>query len=327
MAEYGTMINTNRVNLEKEIPIMAPFIIQLEVTGRCNLKCNFGPVNDRSVQNFMHRDDMTVELFDRFLQQCREFGQPIKVLRFIGNGEPFLNRNITTFVRKAKESECFNKIEITSNGTLLNEQLSRELVEAGLDTLKISLEAVDDATFYDIAGVHVDISKLRNELEFFYKNRSECKLYIKTTDVALNTEEQHQKFISEYESICDYFFVEKITDIWPEYSSNIGKKQRYNRTDVPSDPICIQPFDLLSITADGTVSPCCADWKRELVLGNIAEKSLLDMWEGEELKKLRIQLLKKERDLPCKVCGFPSVSQNDFIDDEAEHILERLLKS
>ncbi len=324
MAEYGIMLNKKRVNLGEEIPLATPFIIQLEVTGRCNLKCSFCPVNDKAVQKFMHRDDMTEETFDEFLRQCKEFGQPIKVLRFIGNGEPLLNKNIVSFVHKAKMSECFNRIEITSNGTLLNKKLSKELIEAGLDTLKISLEAIDETSFYDIAGVHINLVQLYQELEFFYSIRSNCKLYIKTTDIALKTEERRKQFISEYEKICDYIFIETITDIWPEYTTSTEKKQRYEQHKIPRAPVCIQPFDLMNITADGTVEPCCADWKRELSLGNISENTLFSIWNGKKLKSLRLKLLNKEMGVPCKKCGFPSVSQNDYIDNSIDQILERL---
>lgn len=82
-----------------------------------------------------------------------------------------LNKNIAEFVEQAKKSEAFEKIEITSNGTLLNSHLSDKLIDSGLDTLKISLEAIDEEKFYEIAKVRVDIDELYNNIKYFYDNR------------------------------------------------------------------------------------------------------------------------------------------------------------
>ena len=124
--------------------------------------------------------------------------------------------------------------------------------------------------------------------------------------------------------IADYIFVETVTDIWPEYSKELGQKPRYEHMIAEKNPVCIQPFDLLNIFADGVVSPCCADWKRCLALGSITQTPLTELWRGEKLFALRSALLKGIEPAPCNQCAFPVVSQSDYIDEAKADILERI---
>jgi MoaA/NifB/PqqE/SkfB family radical SAM enzyme len=59
-----------------------------------------------------------------------------------GWGEPFLNSDLMTMVRIAKEAGC--KVGTTTNGMLLNEKIIYQLVECGMDVLAFSLAGVDE---------------------------------------------------------------------------------------------------------------------------------------------------------------------------------------
>ena len=55
----------------------------------------------------------------------------------------------------------------------------------------------------------------------------------------------------------------------------------------------------MTINSDGTVSACCSDWNQQLIIGNINENSLKEIWESEKLKILqKLHLLKKEIHIP-----------------------------
>ena len=57
-----------------------------------------------------------------------------------------------------------------------------------------------------------------------------------------------------------------------------------------TDNVCIMPFNTICITWDGLVVPCCADYNNLYVLGDLKEKSLLEIWNGSPLKKIREEL-------------------------------------
>lgn len=325
MAEIGNMINRNRMNLGEKVPLDTPLVIQLEASGVCNLECSFCPHGDANLRGLFPQEIMTPEMFQLFLKQAKEFPEKIKALRIIGLGEPLLNKDIAEFVKSAKESGSFENVEITTNGVALTKEMSTKLIDAGLDSLRVSLEALDAESFYKVAKRNINLDTMYENLEFFYNNRKECKLYIKITDIGLG-DVSEEVFYEKYGRICDYICVEKVIENWPEFSA--GAKGDAPMFDIEEykeqKSICIQPFKLLCICANGDVVPCCSDWKRVLKVGNIAEESLKSIWMGDKLRNLQKHLLKMEQGGICKECMHPRLSQPDNIDDYRDEILKRM---
>lgn len=270
---------------------------------------------------------MSAETFKLFLTQCREFPEKIKILRIIGIGEPLLNRNVAEFVSEAKQSGLFEKVEITTNGTVLTRKLSDELIDAGLDTLLVSLEATDESIFEKIAGVSVRLNELYDNLEYYFKrSRNKCILYIKTSDLALETESEREEFYEKWGGICDEIQIEHVYENWPEFHAGSGGNTvRFDLEQYQNaKKVCVQPFKLLCLAANGDVMPCSVDWKRTLLLGNIHQIRLSQIWNGDLLRKLRISLLGTELCRYCRACSVTKSNQPDNIDEYAQKILTRL---
>lgn len=77
-----------------------------------------------------------------------------------------------------------------------------------------------------------------------------------------------------------------------------------DRPVVKLDAFCVRPFEQLYVAFDGRVVICCQDWKLEEVLGNVAEDTLNNIWNGSRYRKLRAQLLRRERTGLCAKCDF-----------------------
>jgi radical SAM protein with 4Fe4S-binding SPASM domain len=327
MEKIRNMVNTNRINLSDAIPLPTPFTIHVEPSGFCNLRCVFCPVNDEHVQRYLKKDTMKLQTFIHVTDQCAQFPQAIKVLRFVGFGEPLLNKNLPEMIAYAKQSGVFNKIEIITNGTLLKPELSDKLIKAGLDILRISLEAIDDKRFYEISGISLNVEKIKENITYFYDNRKDCVVYIKTIDAAIRNEAEKQTFFTEYGTICDYIFIENITSTWPEYDVKIGQieKDIYGCEISNEKAVCCQPFKALFVTADGEVLPCGSDWKRQLSLGNLHETPLLKIWKGNKLLQLQLSLLKGKYNSLCSSCDkHTRCDAADNIDCAKGEIINRL---
>lgn len=323
MAEISNMYNSNRINLGERIPLDSPLVIQLEPSGFCNLECSFCPCGNSETRKFIQKDMMSLACFEKFIDQCKTFKDRIKVLRLIGIGEPLLNKNIGTFVKIAKESGAFDRVEITSNGVLLTHEVADQLIDAGLDTLLISLESNDEIKFEKIAGRKVSLDTMKEQFQYFYKRKSNTKFYIKTTNLGV---ENNSDFYNEYGEFCDYIYVENVIENWPEFDagSNQGAVRYEEVPYQKKKEICIQPFKLLCVAANGDVVPCCVDWKRDLLLGNINDQSILEIWNGDRLKQLRKSLLQNQKKNICNRCSYSVQNQPDDIDAYADEILKRL---
>jgi radical SAM protein with 4Fe4S-binding SPASM domain len=72
---------------------------------------------------------------------------------------------------------------------------------------------------------------------------------------------------------------------------------------------CEYPWTQFNITADGRVSKCCADFYFSDPMGDINNDSIMSIWHGERLEKVRRLLLKGNRDAieTCRKCDFYGV--------------------
>src|SRR3989344_2394303 len=112
----------NRTKLETVIPLSVPFIINVDPSDKCNLRCKYCPTADHELmrktsgRNF---GGMDFNLFKKIIDDICEFERPIKVLRLYKDGEPLSHPRFPEMVRYAKEKKCSEKIDTTTNASRL----------------------------------------------------------------------------------------------------------------------------------------------------------------------------------------------------------------
>ncbi len=138
-----------RVAFENDQVLVEPDIhalrrLYIEPTSGCNLHCQ------TCIRNTWNEPfgSMSLELFNRLCQQLKELPF-LQSVMLAGFGEPLFHPDIVTMVSKLKETVGV-PVEITTNGTLLDEEKSRRLLEAGLDRLWVSFDGTSETSFDDI---------------------------------------------------------------------------------------------------------------------------------------------------------------------------------
>lgn len=109
----------------------------------------------------------------------------IKNFLICGIGEPLICKEVPKMVSYVKERGIYERIELTTNGSLLTHELSRDLIAAGLTRLLISVQGVNKEAYKQICGYDIDFEKFLEEIRYFYQNKQNCSVYIKIADVAL----------------------------------------------------------------------------------------------------------------------------------------------
>lgn len=118
--------------------------IYIEPTNRCNLAC-------RTCARHAWEEplgDMTDDTFERLMEGLAAF-DPAPTVFFGGFGEPLVHPNIREMVRRVKAAGA-RAVELITNGCLLDGQMSRDLIEAGLDTLWVSLDGIRPENYADV---------------------------------------------------------------------------------------------------------------------------------------------------------------------------------
>ncbi len=134
-----------------------PVCLYLEVTNRCNLLCTTCP---RTYAELEPPADMSWALFTRIVDQLPDISRAV----LHGVGEPMLVRELPRMVRYLKDRGAY--VLFNTNGTLLTPGKGRELAEAGLDELRVSLDAADAATYLQVRGKNFFDRILRNVRAF-----------------------------------------------------------------------------------------------------------------------------------------------------------------
>ena len=147
-------------------PIAAadPVCLYLETTNRCNLKCTTCP---RTYADLEPEADMPWELFTRIVDQLPNIARVV----LHGVGEPMLVKDLGARVRYLKDRGAY--VLFNTNGTALTLRKGRELAGAGLDELRVSLDAADAPTFKTVRGTDDFQRILRNVAAFTEMQRRE----------------------------------------------------------------------------------------------------------------------------------------------------------
>jgi MoaA/NifB/PqqE/SkfB family radical SAM enzyme len=114
--------------------------VYVEVTAACNLSCR------TCVRNAWDEPlgTMSLELFDRLLEQLRAFPKPLTMF-FGGFGEPLVHANLPEMMRRARDLGA--RVELITNGTLLSSTVIRTLVDLAVDRVWISIDGLTPGSY------------------------------------------------------------------------------------------------------------------------------------------------------------------------------------
>lgn len=320
----------NRTKLETVIPLATPMVLFVDPSSACNFKCKFCPNGDADLIRKTGRwqGAMDLSLYKKVIGDLKEFGEPLKVLRLYKDGEPFLNSNFAEMVRYAKENGVARFIDTTTNGSLLQLERIKPALDAGIDRINISVDGLSSDQFLSFTGVKVDFEKYVDSIRRLYEMKGSCEICIKIAGDFLS-EDDKARFYTIFGNYADRIFIENVAPCWPEFDVEnlLGISISKGIYDQPIKEVMTCPyiFYSLSVNSDGTVSLCFLDWSRKLIVGDVRNESLKDIWNGERLLRYRINHLrgKRKEDSVCGVCGQLTHCQPDNIDPYAEMLLNR----
>ncbi|MDR2349342.1 MAG: radical SAM protein, partial [Deltaproteobacteria bacterium] len=317
----------DRLELKEMIPLLVPYVIYIDPCDRCNFQCKFCPTGDRELMRKTRGRNhglMDYALYRTIVDAMNEFEEKIKVIRLFKDGEPLLHPKLPDMVRYAKDSGCCEKVDTTTNASLLTPALSLELINAGLDRINISVEGVNAAQYADFSRFEMNYDKFVRNVAWFYEHRKQCEMNVKINgDILTDAEKQH--FFDTFGDITDGIYVEHAIDYWPTF--------KQEKIDINADVgilghaakevlVCPYIFYEMAINSDGTFSLCRFDWKRTLILGRElgAYVSPKKVWDSILLWGLQQKFLRLERDgiYYCAKCGEMKQGVTEDLDEFAQ---------
>lgn len=295
-----------------------PITVTLELVNRCNLDC----VMCYTINHKEQKSTIDGPRLREVLAECEREGLPALV---IGLGsEPLLYKGIRDVVASATQAKVMD-IFLGTNGVLLNESLSEYLVSNQIARVEISLDAATPETYLKVRRKN-ELERIERNIEKLLeiKKRNNSALPIIRLCFCLLDINKHERdmFLKKWEGRVDYVDFQKFYDFGQvDELRETGTVPNVESLQV-TDTHCAYPFNSLHIWANGNVTPCCTFFAKNerLVVGNINEQALKEIWEGDKIKEIRRQLITGELNPTCRVC----LAQRDheLFDETREAIRE-----
>jgi MoaA/NifB/PqqE/SkfB family radical SAM enzyme len=325
----------DRQRLADVVPLSTPFTLFVTPSQLCNFRCIYCTQNlsrERKGKIGFKSRLLKQDVFLRIAEQAAEFPDRFKRVLLTGLGEPLMNPRIADMVRTLSELEVADKYEIFTNGSLLTHDMTDRLLDAGLTCLRISVQGLNAEKYREISGVDLPFEKFVDNIGYFFQNRNNCKVYIKIIDKCLESESDKERFFAMFGDISDSIFVEHLVKAQPsmgDYDNKADNEFTFYGEESEPRNVCPYMFYTLQTDAVGNVFPCPPlGFPVSFSLGNIGETSLMEIWNGERLKSLRVTHLSDKRDRVemCGRCGcyMSFTPKEDNLDNDARDILERI---
>ncbi|GBF33441.1 tungsten-containing aldehyde ferredoxin oxidoreductase cofactor modifying protein [Desulfocucumis palustris] len=329
-ARLLTNKNTGRVELGKALPLDTPFSVQMFVANTCNFRCAYClQSHTKKILKDMSfsRKLMKFDLYKKCIDGFKDLPGKLKILVLAGWGEPLLHPRLAEMIQYAKAHNVTDKVEIITNSYALTPALADQLIKAGLDSMRISIQGLCAGDYRQASGVDINFDQFVANLKYFYEHKKSTNVYIKIMDIMLKKPGDREKFFDIFGNLCDEIAVESLIPMLPEFDyskfgSDFSTELMGNKL-VETD-ICALPFYSCIIDVDGRLLPCGV-FPPPAGFDNVAEKGLAAVWRGPEYNAFLIKLLKREKaQIPvCNKCKrhIHVMRPSDYLDDYAEDLI------
>lgn len=315
--QYKIDLEQRAESLTNNIPLRVPFSLLVDVTNRCNFRCVTCPTSNEALLGSVERPSgmMHLSLYKKVIDEIVSMGK-LKRLGLYKDGEPLLHPGLPEMIRYAKEKQVAEIVNVTTNASLLTNQKSRQILEAGLDELRISLAAMQTESYKKITRVsNISYEGIRDNILNFLSLRDQLKLRKPAVVVQMIQLRQNQSQLSDFSDFWGKWADDVQVEPWMEWDGQAQVSRDGSDSPILEDKeryACPIPWYSLAINWDGDVSVCCVDWARRAVVGDVRKESLSAVWNGEKLRQFRLYHIegKFEEMEACKHCTYWRAKEN-----------------
>ena len=304
---------TDRIDAVTRIPAShlrtdppAPRSVKIELTASCNYRCSFCVKSIRP-----DNGEMSHKLYSRLIREIREAG--VEELGVFYIGESFSCKWLPQAIAEAKEVG-FPYVFLTTNGSLASPDRVKACMEAGLDSLKFSVNFSDEAQFADVANVKPSLyrnalANLRDARLVRDHGGFDCGIY--ASAIAFDGEQgaRMKKLIDEQvKPFVDEFYWLPLFDMGgaAKARGKVPTAGNPGRLGAMRDPLpCWAVATEGHVTKDGLLAACCfgTGIDGDLIMADLKKVSFMEGWHSEPFQKLRrAHLARDVRGTPCEEC-------------------------
>lgn len=278
-------IEEKAVYSEDDYKSSGPLNVYVEPTNHCNLDCEF------CARETMTRklELLGFEAFKNIVEGIPKFSW----ITFTGEGEPLLNNRVYDMIHLASEKGY--RTRIITNGTVLNSENRRKLIESGIKEVQFSFDVIDKPLYEKIRkGANFETTLL-NILSFIKEiDELEKDIFISISSVQTEEvqalKEKNRAFWTAVK--VDNYFESPLFSLQQQSKSyqaiEIDQKANFRS--------CVVPWVAAKINVDGSVNICSHDFSSKYSIGNVYKESFKEIQNSKKAINLRKAILNKDFD-------------------------------
>lgn len=300
-----------------------PIVYNIETTNRCNMRCKMCP---RTTMMTRAMEDIDRETFIRVVDQLRphtdeewakwqDFCEKkygiretdeasenhfflyviAKVIQLHGYGDPLLDKHMHEYVQILHERGFYSYF--SCNPANINLELTYKMLDAGLDYIKYSIESVDDAVHKTIRGEASNFTqsyeKIKQVIDYKHAKGLHTTIVITMLDLnRTNQKEDYDKLLEAFKDLDVYIYLKSEDCQW-------YRKDFHGTKSIHWSEICKHPWMTMTIKSNGEATMCMEDFNNEIILGDVHENTLKEIWDAEPYKQFRMQHLNVCKGIKC----------------------------
>jgi MoaA/NifB/PqqE/SkfB family radical SAM enzyme len=288
-----------------------PERLLVDFATKCNLRCPMCPVWGSEDNNAIDsvKGVMDLEASKRLIQEMEPAHPLIQPNMY---GEPLLVPNLRERLADMKARGI--SIAMNTNGLTLDDDIAKFMVDIEVDAISFSIDAVSREALLKIRGID-KIEKIEAAVFRMLAARGSRHLPRISVSFTLQDANRHEEkaFVERWSGLVDCVRVGLM------FSNGTFPDMAPPEKRLP----CPTLYKTMPIHNDGTVTVCCLDGFKDTNVGNVIEKGIKEIWQGEEFAKVRYYHETEQWDkVPfCTSCN--GWAQYEFEDEQRDGLLIR----
>ena len=295
---------------KKLVDIPFPKIIELQTQSFCNGKCVVCPYKDLNIKPYRMDD----KILSKLLNEIKiHKGDVERVIPYLNN-EPSFDNRMLNILRELKESDF--TVEVSTNiSNWKLEDLDAIVNEGLIQDFRISFFGHTKELYESLmTGLKFEdnVEKVKYLLDLNKKNNNKLDIEIIVVLLpTLNVEEIKKGLDQLFDNPKVHFF---------GFLDRCGKVKIMQNKLVKTDSMEVigcslnRPYERCCIYSNGNVVLCSQDWEQEVVLGNINNNTIEEVWNSERAKHIRRIILNQEKcpkNFLCSKCKLAILRDKD----------------
>ena len=266
-----------------------PDRVMFELSNMCNHSCVF------CSHKTMTRKPAVIDktLFRRLAKEAHDLGA--KQIGLHNGAEPFCCPDLADHVAYAS-GLGYENVYLTTNGTIPGKKDLERVVDAGLNSIKFSINAGNREIYRAIHG--------KDHFEKAMENLRHVDTYRKATGSPIYLSVSFVVVPENRESFDE--LDRALSGVVDEIYKHDANNQSGQNTQYPINPLklkCTRPFKTLNVTAEGYLNICCNDYENYLAIEDLNDMTLEQAWCSENFRSIRQRFIDKDlRGTLCQPC-------------------------